>query len=84
MEGCVISLSETEAYSGEKSLFVEDRTAKWAGPVAGLIVIHSFNLILGDSKAIFKDNKGFRNWVDPHFNVGKNSQIKIFFDRSPS
>ena len=37
--GCSISLSETEAHSGEKSLFVEDRTAKWAGPVAGLVLI---------------------------------------------
>jgi len=35
-QGCSISLSETEAYSGQKSLFVEDRTAKWAGPVAGI------------------------------------------------
>ena len=35
LTGCSISLSQTEASSGQKSLFVEDRTAKWAGPVAG-------------------------------------------------
>ena len=38
--GCRISQSQTEASSGEKSLFVENRTAKWAGPVAGSDHLH--------------------------------------------
>ena len=34
--GCSISQSSVEAFSGGRSLFVEGRTAKWSGPVAGI------------------------------------------------
>ena len=34
--GCSISQSSVEAFSGGRSLFVDGRTAKWSGPVAGI------------------------------------------------